>query len=133
MGFRQWCIAHWTISYENLKYLCGPEVEAIESDEAFDRPDSFGDTVGWYGLASDEPVDAGLQSKLAQLQAKFMSVTGGLELMLVQYDEDMDGTRGQDVEPHEGVVFCVNNVVALTPAGAANVNLLSESSWIDAG
>jgi hypothetical protein len=133
MGMTEWTLHWWTISYANLRSICGPEVEAVES-----HPDFEGDEEpsGWYRIASDDlhpECSPSFPEVILRLQDRFREVTGGLDLTFLQYDREMDGTRGRDVEPHEDVVFGVTGVVALTPAGVANQHLIQESSWTDAG
>lgn len=130
MGYTVWCSSHWTISYENLHSLCPMELTGV-CHLAEDK----GDGYGWVRIAQDDfsTADEPLRKAFVALQDRFTEVTGGLSLLCVQYDDDMDATRGRDVEPYGMVVFVVQGVVAMTPAGAANEHLLRESSWINAG
>lgn len=126
MGMREWCHHWWTISHENLKSICGAELDAVERCKDFDED-------SWYRIASDDCDSSELTQAVRILHEKFRAVTGGLELVLLTYDADMDGTRGAEVDPYDGIIFGVGEVVALTPAGVANQHLLRESTWSDAG
>ena len=126
MSFHEWVNNWWTISYENLKTLCGPELEAVEELVSDDE---------WRRLAVDdlEPGDKPFMAAVDRLESAFREATGGLELIFLPYNADMDGTCGRDVSPYCEIIFGVNGVTALTPAGVANEHLLRESSWTDAG
>jgi len=126
MGMREWCNHWWTISSENLRSICGPELAAAER-HVFDDE--------WYRYAGEDmtPDDKPFMDAVAALEKRFHEVTGGLELVLLQYDEEMDGTRGAEVDPYEGVIFGVTGVTSFTPAGSRTKHLLRESTWSDAG
>ena len=126
MGMREWCLHWWTISYENLKTLCGPELEAVEACVTDDE---------WYRLAAEDlvPDDKPFMAAAEALQRRFSEATGGLELAFLTYDAGMDGTRGREVEPYCDIIFGVSGVTTLTPAGQAHQHLLRESTWTDAG
>lgn len=130
MGYTVWCSNHWTISYENLLSLCPVELPVV-----CHLAEDAADGDGWTRIAQDDftTADEPLRKAFTSLQERFAAVTGGLTLICVMYDEDMDATNGVDVDPYSGIVFVVGGVVALTPAGVANEHLLRESSWIGAG
>lgn len=127
MGMRMYCCECWTINYDALKELCGPEVAAVEA--AVTERDDY---CGWYRLAADDADDA-LAFAGAALQKRFREATGGLSLEFLTYDPDMDGTYGREVDEWEGVIFQVNGVMEFTLAGLAMRDRLRHSTWIEAG
>ena len=119
----------WTITYDKLKELCGPEVAAVES--AFEADDR----VGWVEAANDDidDCDPALAEAVHALRLAFAAKTG-LTLEFCQYDSEMDQccSDASDQE-HEGIVFGVDGVEQFTSAGDLWKNSLVETKWIEAG
>lgn len=62
----------------------------------------------------------------------FSNNTEGLTLSLGFYNED-DGDRYDEVDSHEGCVFFVGGMVALTPAGEKFKDVVRERLWTQYG
>lgn len=133
MGTRLWACECWSITYDDLKELCGPQVDAVESAITRSEADDSLGGCGWYQIGSDDCWDDAVSRAASALQAAFREATGGLTLDFLAYDADMDCTHGRDVYEWEGVIFQVNGVETFTPAGLAMQARLRKAMWIDAG
>jgi hypothetical protein len=129
MGMNVWCCRWWTITYDKLKELCGPEVAAVESTFDIDG------NVGWVEAANDafDDCDPALAEAVHALLTAFEAATGGLHLVLLSYDADMDVCRAEARErEHEGILFCVDFVEDFTPAGSRFKHVLVDTKWTEA-
>jgi hypothetical protein len=150
MGMGSYACDSYVISYKNLKKLCPKEIEAIETAK-------YWEFVGWGSLAKgmsyqdtetigenlcDSPdnlfdtqvtkISKGFEKLTKQLYAAFKKRTGGLELFLDYYNED-EGDRYDSLEHEDGCVFCVGNVVQLTPAGKKFQKVVDKRRWVQFG
>lgn len=125
-----------SISYENLKSLCPQEVQAIEENEFFN------DELDWgllaKGIQQCDSDIAELLPLVKNLQDAFEKATSistetgnsYLELELEWYNDD-NKEETDEVDDHEGCIFRVDNIYALTPAGQKFMHLLSDLSYVD--
>ena len=150
MGMGTYACDGYVISYDNLKKLCPKEVEAIETanhwefvgwgqiakgmtysdtetigENLFDSPDELSD-------AQVTKISKGFEKLTKQLYAAFKKHTGGLELFLDYYNED-EGDRYDSLEHKDGCVFCVGNMVQLTPAGKKFQKVVEKRRWVQFG
>lgn len=150
MGMGSYACDSYVISYDNLKKLCPKEVEAVETakhwefvgwgqiakgmsysdvptigENLFDSPDELSD-------AQVTKISKGFEKLTKQLYAAFKKRTGGLELFLDYYNED-EGDRYDSLEHKDGCVFCVGNVVQLTPAGKKFQKVVEKRRWVQFG
>jgi len=126
MGMGAGACSGWLISYENLKKICPKEVDLVEGDEGFEDWGEVSRAVEFDEL----PV--GRQKAVEGLIDVFSNNTGGLTLSLGFYDED-SGDRYDEVDSHEGCVFYVGGMVALTPAGEKFKEVVRERLWTQYG
>jgi hypothetical protein len=150
MSMSDYACDEYVISYENLKKLCPREVEAIETAKHWDF-------VGWGPLAegmnnrdiqtigdglfdspdnlSDEQVtkiSKGYEKLAKALCAAFKKRTGGLILFYDYYNTEEGGSY-DSVEHKEGCVFCVGNMMQLSPAGKKFQKVVVKNRWIQFG
>jgi hypothetical protein len=128
MGYSVWCCRWWTITYDQLKELCEPEMAAVE------RHIFLGDE--WLRLAAEDltPDDKPFISAVAALEKRFTEATGGLTLVFLPYDADMDDCRAAARDREwEGILFGVDGVEDFTPAGSRFKDMLVDTKWIEAG
>lgn len=126
----------WTISYDDLKKICPKELDLIESDSEFDTDirvydfQFFGGNWGEVarGFEMDELTDS-IKKSVDDLIRKFFNNTG-LTLSLGFYNEE---GRYDEVDSHEGCVFFVDGMVALTPAGEKFKNVVRQQLWTQYG
>jgi hypothetical protein len=127
MGMNVWCCRWWTITYDQLKELCEPEVAEVEKH-------SYGDE--WKRLAVEDLThdDTSFIRAVAALEQKFTAATGGLELVFLPYEADMDqcDAAARDRE-YEGILLGVDGVEDFTPAGGRFKDVLVDTKWIEAG
>ncbi len=116
----------WIISYNDLKKICPKEVDLVEGDEEFE---DWGEVS--RGFEFDE-LPVVMQKAVEGLIGVFSNNTGGLTLSLGFYDEE-GGDRYDQVDSHEGCVFFVDGMVALTPAGKKFKEVVRERLWTQYG
>lgn len=153
----------WTISLDNLRGLCGPQVAAVEEHPYFQEYEGWGgicrelgadaNSISTDGERHEAAVnvdadatpsreeesrgndsDAKLIDLLAKLLKAFKEATGGLTLSFEFYDED--GGSGYDIVTHvDGCVFLVDGVThtAVTPSGSRIQHLVDEQKWMQVG
>ena len=126
MGMNVWCCRWWTITYDKLKELCEPEVAEVERH-------IWGDE--WQRLAGEDltPDDKPFIRAVAALEKRFTAATGGLELVFLLYDEEMDQCGGAGEREHERILFGVEGVEDFTPAGGRFKDVLVDTQWTEAG
>lgn len=78
----------------------------------------------------DELPDS-IKKSVEDLVGQFLNTTG-LTLGLGFYNED-DGDRYDEVASHEGCVFFVDGMVALTPAGEKFKDVVKQQLWTQYG
>jgi hypothetical protein len=132
MGMGAGACSGWVISYDDLKKICPKEVSLVESAVGFDN----GILGEWnWGEVSravefDELPDS-IKKSVEDLVGQFLNTTG-LTLSLGFYNED-DGDRYDEVASHEGCVFFVDGMVALTPAGEKFKDIVKQQLWTQYG
>jgi hypothetical protein len=138
MGMGAGACSGWVISYDDLKSICPKEVDLIERDREFDTDirvydfQFFGGNWGEVsrGFEMDELPDS-IKKSVDDLIGQFLNATG-LTLSLGFYNED-DGDRYDEVASHEGCVFFVDGMVALTPAGEKFKDVVKQQLWTQYG
>lgn len=128
MGMGASACSGWLISYENLKEMCPKEIDLVEGAEEFDNWGEVAKAVEF----SDDELPVGIQKAVESLLEVFSNNTGGLTLCLGSYDED-SGDRYDEVDAHEGCVFYVGGMVALTPAGEKFKSVVNQRFWTQFG
>ena len=126
MGMNVWCCRWWTITYDKLKELCEPEVAEVEGHIHGDE---------WQRLAGEDLThdDTSFIQAVAALEKRFKAATGGLELVFLLYDEEMDQCGGAGKREHERILFGVEGVEDFTPAGGRFKDVLVDTQWTEAG
>ena len=125
MGMGTGACSGWVISYDNLKKICPKEIDDIEGAEEFE---DWGEVS--RGFEFDELPDS-IKKSVEDLVGQFLNTTG-LTLSLGFYRED-DGDRYDEVDSHEGCVFFVDGMVALTPAGEKFKDVVRQQLWTQYG
>ena len=125
MGMGTGACSGWIISYDNLKKICPKEIDDIEGAEEFE---DWGEVS--RGFEFDELPDS-IKKSVEDLVGQFLNTTG-LTLSLGFYRED-DGDRYDEVDSHEGCVFFVDGMVALTPAGEKFKDVVRQQLWTQYG
>lgn len=115
----------WVIGYSDLKKICPKEVDLVEGDEEFE---DWGEVSRAFEF--DELPDS-IKKSVEDLVGKF-GINTNLTLSLGFYNED-DGDRYDQVDSHEGCVFFVDGMVALTPAGEKFKEVVRERLWTQYG
>ena len=125
MGMGTGACSGWIVSYENLKKICPKEVDLVEGAEEFE---DWGEVS--RGFEFDELPDS-IKKSVHDLVGQFLNTTG-LTLSLGFYNED-DGDAYDEVDSHEGCVFFVDGMVALTPAGEKFKDVVKQQLWTQYG
>ena len=125
MGMGTGACSGWVISYDNLKKICPKEIDDIEGAEEFE---DWGEVS--RGFEFNELPDS-IKKSVEDLVGQFLNTTG-LTLSLGFYRED-DGDRYDEVDSHEGCVFFVDGMVALTPAGEKFKDVVKQQLWTQYG
>ena len=125
MGMGTGACSGWVISYDNLKKICPKEIDDIEGAEEFE---DWGEVS--RGFEFNELPDS-IKKSVEDLVGQFLNTTG-LTLSLGFYHED-DGDRYDEVDSHEGCVFFVDGMVALTPAGEKFKDVVRQQLWTQYG
>ena len=125
MGMGTGACSGWIISYDNLKKICPKEIDDIEGAEEFE---DWGEVS--RGFEFNELPDS-IKKSVEDLVGQFLNTTG-LTLSLGFYRED-DGDRYDEVDSHEGCVFFVDGMVALTPAGEKFKDVVRQQLWTQYG
>ena len=125
MGMGTGACSGWIISYDNLKKICPKEIDDIEGAEEFE---DWGEVS--RAVEFDELPDS-IKKSVEDLVGQFLNTTG-LTLSLGFYRED-DGDRYDEVDSHEGCVFFVDGMVALTPAGEKFKDVVKQQLWTQYG
>ena len=132
MGMGASACSGWVISYNDLKKICPKEVGLVERDGGFG--DGILGVWNWgevsRGFEFNELTDS-IKKSVEDLVGQFFSNTG-LTLSLGFYNED-DGDRYDEVDSHEGCVFFVDGMVALTPAGEKFKDVVKQQLWTQYG
>jgi hypothetical protein len=110
-----------------LKKICPKEIDDIDGSEEFED---------WGGLSrayefNELPDGNSIKKSVDDLIGQFFNNTG-LALSLGFYDED-GGDRYDEVDSHEGCVFFVDGMVALTPAGEKFKDIVKQQLWTQYG
>ena len=85
-------------------------------------------------MLNDDYCDPAVAASVRALLAAFEAATGGLHLVLLTYDADMDDCRAEARDrAHEGILFGVDFVEDFTPAGSRFKDMLVDTKWIEAG
>jgi hypothetical protein len=149
----------WTISLDNLRDLCGPQVEVVESHPFFQKlggwggvcAEEMGDDAariradaeqhavaanasdvnnGNQGAGDDDPSSIEFVRLLAKLFTAFSEVLGGLTLAMECFIKEV-AAPDDFVDHTDGCVFVVRGVTttSFTPAGDHFKHLLNEQKW----
>lgn len=145
----------FVIGYDDLKKIVPDEINAIENEQYFKE-------IGWYHIGRwlawddineiedaildycfDEGNDDEHNQKIAEeisnrynvhatnLKNAFNKKTG-LTLYFDTYDEE-GGDRYDNPNDKEGIIFCVDGMVQLTPAGEKYKDIITEHRWTQFG
>lgn len=155
MGMGSFAVSSFVIGYDDLKKICPKEIKAIEKEKHFKD-------IGWYyigrWLAWDdineiedaildacydtshdeqynqkvaEEISSKYNVHVANLKNAFNKKTG-LTLYFDTYDEE-GGDRYDNPNDKEGIIFCVDGMVQLTPAGKKYQKIITERRWTQFG
>jgi hypothetical protein len=155
MGMGSFAVSSFVIGYDDLKKICPDEINAIENEQYFKD-------IGWYYIGRwlawddineiedvildncfDEDHNDEYNQKVAEeisnkynihaanLKNIFNKKTG-LTLYFDTYDEE-GGDRYDNPNDKEGIIFCVDGMVVLSPAGEKYKDIISERRWTQFG
>ena len=156
MGMGSFAVNSFVIGYDDLKKLCPKEIEAIEKAKYFDWV-GWAVMGQWLGWADNDQIidvlhDAVLNNStepnvdeisvvenifeeyeqlVVNLKTVFHQKTG-LNLYFDYYDED-GGDRYDCPNDKDGMIFCVDGMVQLTPAGEKYKDIITERRWTQFG
>ena len=153
MGMGSFAVNSFVIGYDNLKNICPDEIAAIENEEyftdtgweslarflAFDDPEQMKDGL-IDAIDSDDATEIEKQSveiinkydaHITKLKNAFEKKTG-LTLYFDYYDYGGGGRYDEPVDK-EGMIFCVEGMMVLSPAGEKYKDIITEHRWTQFG
>jgi hypothetical protein len=128
MGMGAHACSGWIINYENLKKICPKEVDLVEGAEEFE---DWGEVCRAYEFEEENKLPDSIKKSVEDLIGKF-GINTNLTLGLGFYNEDY-GDRYDEVDSHEGCLFFVDGMVALTPAGEKLKDVVRQQFWTQYG
>lgn len=153
MGMGSFAVNSFVIGYDDLKNICPDEITAIENEQyfqdtgweslarwlAWDDPDQMqdalidvieGDDVTEIEEQSVEIINK-YDAHITNLKKVFNKKTN-LELYFDHYDED-GGDRYDEPGDKDGMIFCVQGMTVLSPAGEKYKDIITERRWTQYG
>ena len=152
MGMGSYAVNSFVIEYDDLKKICPDEIKTIEQELHFSDIgwDNLGRWLSWddstyvedaildtidddiedtQELAEDiiQKYDEHIQA----LKNSFNNKTG-LTLYFDYYDED-SGDRYDEPGDKDGIIFCVQGMMVLSPAGEKYKDIITERRWTQYG
>ena len=140
-------VSSFVIGYDDLKKIVPKEINAIENEQFFKEIGwgTIGEWLSWDDIAviedaildvlddGDDPVDISQKYNyhITNLKNAFNKKTG-LTLYFDHYDMD-GGDRYDNPNDKEGMIFCVDGMVQLTPAGEKYKDIITERRWTQFG
>ena len=147
MGMGSYAVGSFVIGYDDLNKICPEEIAAIENEQFFKEIGwgTIGEWLSWDDIAviedaildvlddGDDPVDISQKYNyhITNLNNAFNKKTG-LTLYFDHYDMD-GGDRYDNPNDKEGIIFCVDGMVQLTPAGEKYKDIITELRWTQFG
>lgn len=148
-----YAVHSFVIGYDDLKKICPDEIAAIENEQYFNDIgwEVLGKWLAWDDIAeledaitdfvdSDnedevlniaEEIAARYNKHITNLANAFNKKTN-LELYFDNYVED-NGDRYDEPNDKDGIIFCVNGMTVLSPAGEKYKNIITERRWTQFG
>ena len=153
MGMGSYAVGSFVIGYDDLKKICPDEIKTIEqelhfSDIGWDNlgrwlswddstyvEDAILDTVDADDIEDTQKLAEDIVQKydkhIQSLKDSFSKKTG-LTLYFDHYDEE-GGDRYDNPNDKDGIIFCVDGMVQLTPAGEKYKDIVTERRWTQYG
>ena len=155
MGMGSFAVNSFVIGYDDLKKICPEQIESIENEKFFDHIGwgTIGQWLGWddivyvedaildnhYDDSRDDDYNQKVAEEVSQVYDKHISELKnvfnqktGLTLYFDHYDED-GGDRYDSPNDKDGIIFCVDGMVVLSPAGEKFKDIVTERRWTQYG
>ena len=147
MGMGSFAVNSFVIGYDDLKNICPDEIAIIENEQYFQDTgwEILARWLAWDDIAviedaildvlddGDDPVDISQKYNyhITNLKNAFEKKTG-LTLYFDHYDED-GGDRYDEPGDKDGMIFCVQGMMILSPAGEKYKDIIIERRWTQYG
>jgi hypothetical protein len=153
MGMGSYAVHSFVIGYDDLKKICPDEIAAIENEQYFNDIGwrVLGKWLAWDDIAEledtvldliddeddrkcqdiAEEIGSRYNAHIVNLKNAFESKTS-LTLYFDNYDYD-GGDRYDEPGDKDGIIFCVQKMMVLSPAGEKYKNIITERRWTQFG
>lgn len=153
MGMGSYAVHSFVIGYDDLKKICPDEIAAIENEQYFNDIgwEVLGKWLAWDDIAEledatldliddeddrkcqdiAEEIGSRYNAHIANLKNAFESKTS-LTLYFDNYDYD-GGDRYDEPGDKDGIIFCVQGMMVLSPAGEKYKDIITERRWTQYG
>lgn len=154
MGMGSFAVNSFVIGYDDLKKIVPEQIATIESEKLFGQCIDWGVISQWlswddisvledaildYCPDEDDKDNQKIAEEISQVYDKHIqdlkdsfAKKTGLTLYFDHYDED-GGDRYDNPNDKDGCIFCVDDMVQLTPAGEKYKDIVTERRWTQFG